>query len=193
MGFAELLILALGLAMDATAVAATRGFVATTVRPRDVVTVALLFGGAQALMPALGWALGTRIGPAAQAFDHWIAFVLLVGLGGKMLWEARPTKADDDEHDNGHDIADAFGARVLVTMAVATSIDAFAVGITLPILDAPFVLSLVTIGVTTAVCSGLAVVAGKRLGSLFGKKLELVGGLVLIVLGTKILIEHLSA
>jgi len=191
MGFAELLILALGLAMDATAVAATRGFVATVVRPRDVVIVALLFGGAQALMPALGWALGARIGPAAQAFDHWIAFVLLVGLGGKMLWEARPNKAADD--DEGHGSADAFGARVLVTMAVATSIDAFAVGITLPILEAPFVLSLVTIGVTTAVCSGLAVIAGKRLGSVFGKKLELVGGLVLIVLGTKILIEHLSA
>lgn len=192
MGFTELLILALGLAMDATAVAATRGFVAQQVRPRDVIVVALLFGGAQALMPALGWVLGAAIGPAAQTFDHWIAFALLGGIGGKMLWEARPG-ADDNDDKAGHDRPDAFGARVLLTMAVATSIDAFAVGITLPILEAPFALSLVTIGVTTAVCSGIAVVAGKQLGALFGKKLELVGGLVLVVLGTKILIGHLLA
>lgn len=195
MGFAELLVLALGLAMDATAVAAMRGFVAAKpgsvgVRARDVVVVALLFGGAQAVMPAFGWYLGEAIGPLARAFDHWIAFVLLGGLGAKMLWEARGANDDGEKNDVGGAV---FSWRVLVPLAVATSIDAFAVGITLPILEAPLLLSLVTIGVTTALCSGVAVVVGRRVGSVLGEKLELAGGLVLIALGTKILVEHLSA
>ncbi len=202
MGFAALLFLAFGLAMDATAVAATRGAVARAITARDVVVVGLLFGGAQAVMPALGWLLGSTIGPAAQAFDHWIAFVLLVGLGGKMLWEARPgvDSVDTDDADSGEDVvvADAFAGRLLLTMALATSIDAFAVGITLPILEAPLAMSLLTIGITTAVCSSAAVVFGHRLarahsGAEPGKKFELAGGFVLVVLGTKILIEHLSA
>ncbi len=194
MGFAALLMLALGLAMDATAAAATRGLIASAVGARDVATIALLFGGAQAAMPAVGWAFGSAIGPLAGGFVHGIAFVVLVGLGAKMVWQARPNAAAEDNDEP----SDPFEWRLLVTMAVATSIDAFAVGVTLPMLKAPMTLSLVTIGVTTAVCSGVAVVVGHRLRSAVGKervgkKFEFLGGVVLIVLGTKILIDHLTA
>lgn len=188
MGFVEIFLLSLGLAMDATAVAAARGVVATTVRVRDALLVGALFGGAQALMPAAGWLLGDVVGPAVKSVDHWIAFVLLVGIGGKMLWEARGD--DDDEEAVGAD--QAFALKGLLLLAVATSIDAFAVGITLPMLNAPFALSLVTIGVVSFVLSAVAVLVGKKLGAILGSKLEVVGGLVLVVLGVRILVEHLS-
>ena len=189
MHFAAILALSLGLAMDATAVAAARGLAVPRVLPRHVVMVAALFGGSQALMPLLGWLVGSVVGPTVQAWDHWIAFVLLVAIGGKMLWEARGTAGDGDAPKPG----DPFGWRVMLVLAIATSIDAFAVGITLPMLHAPLLLSLVTIGVTTAVLSALGLHAGRRFGALLGPRLDLVGGLVLIGLGVKILVEHLRA
>lgn len=186
MTFGAVLSLAVGLAMDATAVSAARGVATPRILPRHVLSVALFFGGFQALMPLLGWVVGTRIGPVVQAWDHWIAFVLLGAIGGKMLWEAR--SADDPEAP----AKDLYAFKVMLVLAVATSIDALAVGVTLPMLNAPFALSLVTIGVTSAVLSALGLFAGHRFGALLGKRLELAGGLVLIALGTKILIEHLS-
>jgi putative Mn2+ efflux pump MntP len=189
MGFVEIFLLSLGLAMDATAVAAARGVVANRVRVRDALFVGALFGGAQALMPAAGWLLGDVVGPAVKSVDHWIAFVLLVGIGGKMLWEAR---GSDDEKEDAVGADQAFALKGLLLLAVATSIDAFAVGITLPMLNAPFALSLVTIGVVTFVLSAVAVLVGKKLGALVGSKLEVVGGLVLVMLGVRILVEHLS-
>jgi putative Mn2+ efflux pump MntP len=130
-----------------------------------------------------------------QAFDHWIAFVLLVGLGAKMLWEARggADSDDDSDDDSGKDqppAADLWNLRTLLLLAVATSIDAFAVGVMLPMVQAPLLLSVITIGVTTAVLSALALLAGRRLGALLGSRLDAVGGLVLVVLGIKILVEH---
>src|SRR3954467_8264876 len=95
--FGALLLLALGLAMDATAVAATRGMAVARIRPRHVMLVALFFGGFQALMPVVGWLVGTRVGPLVEAWDHWIAFALLNAIGGKMLWEARDAKVDRPE------------------------------------------------------------------------------------------------
>jgi putative Mn2+ efflux pump MntP len=187
MGFVELLLLSLGLAMDATAVAAARGVVASRVRVRDALVVGALFGGAQALMPAAGWLLGDVVGPAVKSVDHWTAFVLLVGIGAKMLWESRGSNNDDDDVSADQ----AFALKGLLLLALATSIDAFAVGITLPMLNAPFVLSLVTIGVVTFVLSAVAVLVGKKLGAVLGSKLEVVGGLVLVVLGVRILVEHL--
>jgi putative Mn2+ efflux pump MntP len=132
--------------------------------------------------------VGSRVGPLVQAGEHWIAFVLLVAIGGKMLWEARGTKR---EHPEAETKTDPFGLKVMAVLAVATSIDALAVGVTLPMLNAPFALSLATIGVTTAVLSVLGLLAGRRFGRLLGKRLDLAGGLVLIGLGTKILVEHL--
>jgi putative Mn2+ efflux pump MntP len=152
--------------------------------------VAAFFGGAQALMPLAGWLIGQKVGPFVEAWDHWIAFVLLGGLGGKMLYEARSNDQDDDQKAAE---ADPFGLRVMLVLAIATSIDALAVGITLPMLDAPFALSLTTIGVTTACLSAAGLFAGRRFGATLGHRLDAFGGIVLIGMGTKILIEHLSA
>jgi len=128
------------------------------------------------------------LGPLVQRYDHWLAFVLLGGIGAKMLHEAR--SAGDDEAPSA---SDHFRIDVLLVLALATSIDALAVGVTLPIIGAPLVLSLVTIGVTTALLSGLGVIVGRRFGASLGKRLDVAGGLMLIGLGTKILIEHLNA
>lgn len=177
--------------MDATAVAATRGMAARTLRLRHVLAVSLLFGGFQALMPCIGWLVGARIGPLIQAWDHWIAFLLLGAIGGKMLWEARPEH--DAEGKPVLSVDGSFRIQLLLVLALATSIDALAVGFTLPMLNAPFASSLVTIGVTTAVLSALGVLAGRRFGSALGRRLDAFGGVVLIGLGLKILIEHLSA
>jgi putative Mn2+ efflux pump MntP len=148
--------------------------------------VAIFFGGFQALMPLLGWIAGSQIGPWVEAWDHWIAFVLLGAIGGKMLWEARSTKRADPPSDD-----DLFGIKVLFVLGVATSIDALAAGITLPMLNAPLALSLVTIGTTTAFLSALGLFAGRRFGAALGGRLEVAGGIVLIGLGAKILVQHL--
>jgi putative Mn2+ efflux pump MntP len=186
--FGAILLLAVGLAMDAMAVSAARGLATPRIQPRHVFLVALFFGGFQALMPLIGWLLGSRIGPLVRAWDHWIAFVLLSAIGGKMLWEARGNKDDQPRDDQ-----DLFGLRVMFVLAVATSIDALAVGVALPMLNAPLLLSLVTIGMTTAALSALGLFAGRRFGAALGPRLDVLGGLVLIGLGTKILIEHLAA
>jgi putative Mn2+ efflux pump MntP len=185
--FRSILLLAAGLAMDATAVAAARGLAATEIRARHVALIASFFGGAQALMPLLGWAIGQSVGAYVAAWDHWIAFALLAVIGGKMVWESRGAA----EPDAGG--ADPFRLRVLCVLAIATSIDAFAVGVTLPMLGAPLALSVVTIGVTTAALSVLGLLAGRRFGAILGRRVELVGGLVLVALGVKILVDHLGA
>jgi putative Mn2+ efflux pump MntP len=186
--FGAILLLSVGLAMDATAVAAARGLAARQVYARQVALVALFFGGFQALMPLIGYFVGHYMGPVVAQFDHWIAFVLLCGIGAKMLHEARSSNADDAPRSG-----DLFRLEVLLMLALATSIDALAIGVTLPMLDAPLGLSLVTIGVTTAVLSGLGLIVGRHFGASLGKRLDIAGGLMLVGLGTKILIQHLTA
>lgn len=187
MTFGAILMLAVGLSMDAAAVAAARGLATPKILPKHVFLVAGFFGGFQALMPLIGWAVGSQVGPLVQAWDHWIAFVLLSLIGGKMLWEAR------GEAEAEAPKTDLYGFKVMLVLAVATSIDALAVGVTLPMLNAPLLLSLVTIGVTTAVLSALGLFAGRKFGAVLGKRLDVAGGLVLIGLGLKILAEHLLA
>jgi putative Mn2+ efflux pump MntP len=180
-----ILLLALGLAMDATAAAAVRGFVAREVRLGDALLVATFFGGFQAGMPLLGWALGARLGAWLGAVGPWIAFAVLVGLGAKMLHEARAGSSELPA------AVDAFRARILLALAVGTSVDALAVGVTLPLVRAPFALSLATIGLVTFACSFVAVWLGRRFGERLGRRLDAAGGLVLVALGAKILLEHL--
>ncbi len=189
MWLTSILTLAVGLAMDATAVSASRGLAARELRARHFWTVALFFGGFQAAMPLVGWALGKSAGPLLERWDHWIAFLLLAGIGAKMIHEAlgsrsEPAAASDER---------LFAPRVMLVLAVATSIDAMAAGFTLPLLGAPLVASLLVIGLTTALLSALGLALGRRFGSKLGPRLDVFGGVVLIVLGAKILIEHLSA
>ena len=186
MNFPSILVLALGLAMDATAVAGARGLAAPRIQARHVLLVAGLFGGFQAFMPLLGWIAGRYLGPWVEAWDHWIAFALLAGIGCKMIWEARAA-ADGEVRPS----SDPFDFKVLVVLAIATSIDALAVGFTLPMLDAPLGLSMITIGVTTGVLSAMGLFAGRRFGAILGRRLDIAGGVVLIALGFKILAEHL--
>jgi putative Mn2+ efflux pump MntP len=186
-GASSLLLLSSGLAMDAAAVSAARGLATPVLRPRHALTVALYFGGFQAFMPLLGWLLGSQLGPLVAAWDHWIAFVLLAGLGVKMLWEARAPNDDEPVPE----ARDPFAPRVMFVLAIATSLDAFAVGVMLPMLGAPLVLSLLCIGSVTALLSVAGLYLGRHFGKLLGKRLDAVGGVVLLGMGTKILLEHL--
>lgn len=182
------MVLAVALSMDATAVAAARGLSAKRIGVRHVALVASFFGGFQALMPLFGWLMGSRLGKFVAAWDHWLIFALLGGIGGKMLWEALHPQAEARLSED-----EAFGIKVMLLLAIATSIDAFAAGIALPLLNAPLGVSLLAIGLTTAALSTLGLFAGHRFGSALGSRLDALGGLLLIGLGTKTLIEHLSA
>ena len=189
MGFVELLLLAIGLSMDAFAVSVCKGLCMKRLNLRQATVVALFFGGFQALMPLVGWALGTQFEQFITPVDHWIAFVLLALIGGKMLWDA--FHEDDEELSCPAD--GKLDLRELVMLAVATSIDALAVGITFALLpDVNVPLAVCLIGITTFVCSA----AGLKVGNLFGlkykAKAELAGGIILILIGLKILLEHLG-
>jgi putative Mn2+ efflux pump MntP len=188
MDVGSLVLLAVGLAMDAAAVSAARGLLLTHIQLRHVVLVALFFGGFQALMPALGYALGASVGRWIAAWDHWAVFVLLGGLGIRMLHEAFAHAPEQPAARSG---GDPFALPVLVTLAVATSIDALAAGITLPLLQAPLISSCATIGVITALLSVAGLYVGRHFGGALGRRLDVAGGLALIALGTKTLIEHL--
>ena len=189
--------LAIGLAMDAAAVCAARGLAARVLGLREVLKVAVLFGGAQALMPWIGAMAGRRLGPMFEQWDHWVAFGLLGVIGLHMLVEAAKGDPEQSKLANAPDL---FGLRTLSLLAIATSIDALAAGITLPMLGAPISVSITTIGVVTAVLCVAALLAGRHIGralgprfQLFGRALDAIGGITLIALGTKILTEHLSA
>jgi manganese efflux pump family protein len=171
--------LSLGLAMDATAVAAARGLAR---RRGEVVILPALFGAFQAGMAAIGWGLGAWGGKYVEAFDHWIAFGLLVLIGGKMLYEA--WHGEDAEEDKA-------GLGVYLVLSLATSIDAAAAGITLPLMPVSPAIAIVLIGTITAACSAIGYVAGRAVGDKLGSGLEVVGGLVLIGLGVRVLVEHL--
>lgn len=175
--------LSFGLAMDATAVSAARGLAARQTREAGI--LALLFGGFQAGMSALGWLAGLWVGPYIARWDHWVAFVLLVGIGAKMLYEA--ARGGDEEAIE----AAPPTAMLYFGLALATSIDAAAAGLTLPMLPVTPWISLTLIGVITAACTVAGFFAGRSLGQVLGAKLEIFGGVVLIGLGVKMLIDGL--
>jgi putative Mn2+ efflux pump MntP len=180
----EAFVLSLGLAMDATAVAAARS-VAGLPR-RDLMVLALAFGVFQAGMAAAGWLLGATAARWIEQWDHWIAFGLLLLIGGKMIVEA--VRGTDDEPAPA-----TLGMRTILVLSIATSIDAFAAGVSLPALAAPPAITLTLIGVVTFALSALAGLVGARLGRRIGSKLEIVGGLALIGIGVKTLVDHLTA
>ena len=187
MGIVELLLTAIALSMDAFAVSVCKGLGMRRMRYDQALVISLSFGVFQALMPLIGWLLGTSFSRYIQAFDHWIAFVLLAFLGGKMLWDVFHEK-EDGEQESAERRLDH---RELFMLAIATSIDALAVGIAFACLDVNIWSSISIIGVTTLVISFAGVWIGNRFGNRFQKKAEIAGGLVLILIGVKILAEHL--
>ncbi|WP_302588338.1 manganese efflux pump MntP family protein [uncultured Ruminococcus sp.] len=187
MGIVELFLTAIALSMDAFAVSVCKGLGMRRMRYDQALVISLYFGVFQALMPLIGWLLGTSFSRYIQEFDHWIAFVLLAFLGGKMLWDVFHEK-EDGEQESAERRLDH---RELFMLAIATSIDALAVGIAFACLDVNIWSSISIIGVTTLVISFAGVWIGNRFGNRFQKKAEIAGGLVLILIGVKILAEHL--
>lgn len=184
------LLLAAGLAMDAAAAGAVRGLTAGRVRAADVALIAGLCGGFQGGMAALGWLAGARLGGAFARVDHWIAFGVLALLGLKAIVGAlRPSPAGDDP---AAEIAQArpFALRGLLLLALATSIDAAAAGVTVPLLPVGAPIALALIAGVTALLTAIATALGSAIGARLGGKLEVVGGLALIAIGVKILVEH---
>ncbi len=183
MEITELFVLAVGLAMDAFAVSVCKGLSAGRVRLGHAVTAGLWFGGFQALMPFLGWLLGVQFRAFITSIDHWIAFVLLGLIGVNMIRESRGCEEEMEA---------SFGVKAMFPLAVATSIDALTVGITFAFLQVNIVVAVALIGVITFVLSAIGVRAGGVVGEKGKSWAELAGGVVLILMGTKILLEHLG-
>lgn len=182
----ELILTAIALSMDAFAVSVTTGITLKHPRPWQAIKPGLFFGGFQALMPLIGYIAGRSIASYIEAFDHWIAFGLLAVIGGKMIWDIWHEDGDEEPADPTRTLA-------LLLMAIATSIDALAVGISFALLSVNIWVAITTIGCTTCVLSIAGVLLGNRLGELFKKRATLVGSLILIAIGVKILVEHLTA
>ena len=185
MDMLTLFLTAVGLSMDAFAVAVCKGLAMKKVTVKNAGVVGLWFGGFQALMPLIGYFIGAQFKESIMAYDHWIAFVLLALIGGNMLREA--FSGEEEECTDC-----ALSVKAMLPMAVATSIDALAVGVTFAFLDVNIWWAISFIGVTTCALS----MAGAKMGSIFGdryeKKAEILGGVILILLGIKILLEHLG-
>lgn len=188
MGIVELLLIAVGLSMDAFAVSICKGLGMKKVNLKVAFALALFFGGFQALMPLIGWALGSQFLWLISPIDHWIAFVLLAVIGGKMLWEA----LHDEEGEDDDKPADKIDLGEFFILAVATSIDALAVGISFAALAVDIVPSILIIGVVTFCFTIAGVFVGNSFGSRYEKPASIVGGVVLILIGLKILLEHLG-
>ena len=183
MSFGFILILAVGLSMDAFAVAICKGLAMRKINLKDCLIVGAWFGGFQMLMPLVGYFLGISFADSINAVDHWIAFVLLCFIGGKMIVEAFGKEEQTDS---------SLSFKNMLVLAVATSIDALAVGVTFAFLGTDIAKAVIIIGLTTLVISMLGVKIGSVFGIKYKSRAEIAGGVILILLGFKILIEHLG-
>lgn len=185
----ELFLLGVGLSMDAFAVSVCKGLGMKKLNKKQALIIGLYFGGFQALMPFVGWLLGSQFQKYITSIDHWIAFILLGFIGGKMMIEAV-------REWNEEEVVDVMDAPIdhknMLVLAVTTSIDALTVGITFAFLGTPIVEAITIIGITTMVISIAGVVVGNFFGSRYKSKAEFIGGLILVLLGLKILLEHLG-
>ena len=181
----HILLVALGLSMDAFSVSVTSGVQIKAVKYRHAFLIALVFGVFQALMPLLGAALGIGLLGFLSSFDHWLAFAILSFIGGKMIYESRFLKENEKKSMNPLD------PRVLLLLAVATSIDALAVGFTITLISQNIFQTAAIIGLVTFLLCFAGVIIGDRFGHFFESKIEILGGLMLIAVGLKILVEHL--
>jgi len=171
--------------MDAFAVSIAVGLKLANVTPRRVFRLAFHFGLFQFLMPVIGWLAGKEVASQIADFDHWIAFALLAFVGGKMLWEARGEKESEPK-------ADPTSGLTLVTLSLATSLDALAVGLTLGFLNTSIWIPSVVIGLVAATLTGLGMGFGNRLGARWGRWAEVLGGCVLILIGIRIVVAHVA-
>ena len=181
-----LFLLATGVSADAFAVALGKGLQLRSQVVARALLIGVLFGVAQAVMPFLGWLLGSTFAARIAPFDHWVAFGLLAAVGGKMLWEALRSDAGEAEES-----VDDVSVHELVVLAVATSIDALAVGVSFAFLDIEVWVAVLVIGLTTFALSFLAVLLGHRVGTRFQRPAEIIGGVVLILIGAQIVAQHL--
>ncbi len=179
-------LIALGLTGDTLAVSVSTGLSLAKIRFVQAMKIAIVLAVFQSLMPVVGWFLGLQIKDLIKEFDHWIAFLLLAAIGGKMIWESF-------ENSHGESSFNPLKLNVLIGIAVATSIDALVVGVSFAFINTNILLSVAIIGFFTFMVSMTGVFIGKKTGALFGKKVEIIGGLILIGIGIKILIEHLLA
>lgn len=184
MGVVEIIIIGFSLAMDAFAVSLSKGLASGKYKIKNSIICGIWFGGFQMLMPLIGCFLGEKFASSIQAFDHWIAFILLALIGSNMLKEA----FSDDEEEAGA----SYSIKAMFPLAVATAIDALAVGITFAFLGVNIWLTVAIIGAITFITSGLGVKIGSIFGEKYAKRAEIAGGILLILMGIKILIEHLG-
>lgn len=182
----ELILLSIGLGMDAFAVSVCKGISMKKMNWKKASLIGLYFGGFQAVMPILGYFFGTSFESFITNIDHWIAFILLVIIGAKMIQEAFQKDKDEDEYNE--DIS----VKTMLILSIATSIDALAVGITFAFFKVDLVLAVSLIGIITFILSVLGTKIGNRFGDKYKSKAELIGGIILILIGLKILLEHLA-
>ena len=189
MGIIELLLISVGLAMDAVAVSVCKGLNMSKINYKNAGIIALFFGAFQGFMPLIGYFLGTRFQRYIQSIDHWIAFGLLVFIGGQMIFEV--FKGGEEALDED---GDKLQLKQLFILAIATSIDALAVGITFALLDGGvgIIASVLMIGIVTFIISFAGVIIGNRFGNKYESKAQLAGGIILVLIGLKILLEHMG-
>lgn len=180
----QLVFIAVGLAADAFAVSVSSGAIIEQLRLRHALRIALFFGFFQAIMPWLGWRIGSLASDLIRSVDHWLAFVILCAIGGKMIYESFWLEKEQKE------AADPLNLYVLFSLAIATSIDALAVGVTFSFLDISILAPVLVIGAVTFLFSLAGTYIGEYCGHIFENRIELAGGLILIAIGSKILLEH---
>lgn len=186
MSLLEIFLIGIGLSMDAFAVSICKGLSLKTFSIKHALIVGLYFGGFQALMPLLGYGLGVSFRDQIESFDHWVAFILLVLIGINMIREALSGEEGEDE------CCPCFNLKVMLVLAIATSIDALAVGVTFAFLGINILLAIAIIGATTLIISIMGVKLGNMFGTRYKSRAELLGGSILILIGVKILLEHLG-
>ena len=188
MGFFEIFMIGVGLSMDAFAASVCKGLNMRRMNIKNMLVIGLFFGGFQALMPVVGWVLGKQFENYITSVDHWVAFALLVFIGGKMIYDVFEDKGEDDYGEK----TDRVDVKEIFTLAIATSIDALAVGISFAFLQVDIVKAASVIGITTFLLSAAGVAVGNIFGAKYEKKATLAGGIILVLIGLKILLEHMG-
>ena len=197
MDIVTIILIAIALAMDAFSIAITKGFTLKNITKMQFLWFGIFFGGFQAFMPILGWASGIQLKDLISAVAPWIAFILLVAIGIKMVYESLQTKDEEntvEKNKNENELVNKgnFSFKELTLLSIATSIDAFAVGVTFAILKTPILFPIILIGTVTFALTEVGILIGQRIGHYVGNKFEIVGGIVLMLLGFKILLEGLG-